>query len=541
MLKVLIVDDEAIIRNGIKSSIPWAELEIDQVYTSSGTEEAEKIFRENQPGIVITDIKMAGKSGLELLAGLNDICSGVKVIILSGFDDFSYAQSALKLGAFDYLLKTADRDELQKAIKRAVSAFKQEMAQKELSVRRERQLEESIPLLKQRYLNGLISGVIFQDERRDALESAGIIFRDDLFSVAVVEIDADWSSGAGALETNQELTNSKAVKIMEDSLGEAGVCFENQAGQLVWIFNYGGISGENEDLEKLVAKCQQIKYVIQKELGLSLSIGLSNPGKGLGTIGASYQEAQKALDYRLFLGKGRLVPAKDISGEPESNFQISPDREKQFRAALSVADKKLLLEMNAQFFGQLRCCQNLRFSRFHQICVELFSIASRVMHEFETGPEEIFGKEFSYIEEIKKRRTIAEAEEWFSAIFGRVAEFILTNKVLKNKKVIEKARQYIEAHYHEDLTLNKVAEVIYMSPNYFSSLFRTEVGQSFLEYLTALRIEKAKILLGDQDVLAFEAGERVGYQNPQYFSKIFKKYTGMTPSEYRDYLKSHKG
>lgn len=530
MYKILIVDDEKMIRDGIKNTLPWTALEIEEVFTAGNVEEAEQVFQTFDPEIVITDIRMPGMSGLELLAKLKQIKPGVKVIILSGFDDFSYAQTALKFGAFDYLLKTADCEELAKSIQKAVAEIRQAAGVKDFTDKRERQLEVSMPLLKQRLLTELIGGVADWSGIIEELELAGIRFRGDHLQVAVFDIDEPPVDG----EAPERKVNIKAkiFLVIEEAVRGNGICFESKEGEPVCIFDSAAVF----DQEKLVAKCAEIQAAVLKNFGFYLSIGIGNAGQGLVSVPVGYREAKKALEYQLFLGMGSLILFRKIAGTPEINVRISPDWEKKLVSALRTANKQEVMEVIGEFFEMLFNNRDLTVNRFQDVCLEIFNIAARVLNEFGTEIGEIMGQEFIYFDEVKRYKTFAGARERILLVFERIAGYLLTNKILKNKKVIEQIRQYIEAHFNEDLTLQKLAEIVYMSPNYLSSLFSNEAGQSFLEYLTGIRIEKAKQLLGDKDVKIGEAGERVGYLNPQYFTKIFKKYTGMTPSEYKEYL-----
>lgn len=527
MYKLLIVDDEEIIRMGIFNTIPWTNLAISQVKTAANGGEGLALFEQFHPDIILTDIRMPVMDGLELLDRVVQAGTGVKVIILSGYEDFGYARSALKLGAFDYLLKTADIAELTGVLHKAVVAIEKDRE-------KERQFDKSLLLLRNRYLNELLLKRERLAEIYHELNLAGTTLAVFLI-MAVAEMDEIiLFSGE-----QSRLLRSRVLEIAGAELDNHGTCFESHTEELVWIYYCDPDLSETENRRRFIAKCQSVSKRVDCSLNISLSIGLSKVGSGEARVSLCYEQAKTALEYKLFTGKSSFILFDEIADKTGVNFQIAADDEHKLFSALRVADKQLVLDTLHTIFEQIRECRSIRVTHFQQICGDLISSAFRVLHEFNINPADLFGKEVRFQEEIKKHRDFTEARQWVVAIFEKMAVYILNNKILKSKRVIEQAKQFIAEHYHEDLTLNKIAETVFMSPNYFSNLFSNEVGESFLEYLTSLRLHKAKQLLGEKDAKAFEVGEKVGYDNPQYFSKIFKKYTGMTPSEYREYLQKN--
>ncbi len=531
MYKLLIVDDEEIIRMGIFHTIPWTDLAISQVKTAANGGEGLALFKQFHPDIILTDIRMPVMDGLELLDRVVQAGTGVKVIILSGYEDFGYARSALKLGAFDYLLKTADIAELTGVLHKAVVAIEKDR-------QKERQLDKSLLLLRNRYLTELLLKRERSKEIYHELNLAGTTLADFLI-VAVAEMDQITLFNEEFSGEQSRLLRSRVLEIAGAELDNQETCFESHSEELVWIYHCDPDVSEIENRGRFITQCQSVSKRVACSLDVSLRIGLSNVGSGEARVSLCYEQAKTALEYTLFTGKSSFVLFEEIADKTGVNFQIAADDEHRLFSALRVADKQLVLDTLHKIFEQIRECRNIRVTQFQQICGDLISSAFRVLHEFNINPADLFGKEVRFHEEIKKQRDFTEARQWVVAIFEKMAVYILHNKILKNKRVIEQAKQFIAEHYHEDLTLNKIAETVFMSPNYFSNLFSNEVGESFLEYLTSLRLQKAKQLLGEKDAKAFEVGEKVGYDNPQYFSKIFKKYTGMTPSEYREYLQKN--
>ncbi|TCL61777.1 AraC family two component transcriptional regulator [Hydrogenispora ethanolica] len=528
MFKILIVDDEALIRNGIAQAVPWRELAIDEVRTAAGGAEALALMDSWRPDVVLTDIRMPGLDGLELLDRVRQLNPEAKVVILSGFDDFAYAQAALKLGAFDYLLKTSDIHDLVEVLGRALAALRSDRE-------KQRRLELATPLLRERYLNRLLYGGHPPAEFHEGLRLLGPGFGTASFLIALAELRSP--EVAAMSDEDREFGKVLVMEVVEELLGDGGSGFEGRDDELIVLgMNQAGLP-EAAFREEFGRCCQQLLEAVAARFGLRLSIGISLPNPDWQTIRQSYHQAKQALECT-GLAAGKIAWFEAAANRCAAPTRpISSGQEKVLLAALRVGDRAAVLESVQTIIGGIAQWPPIRLPQLRQTGIELFSIALRVLPEFEIDAAELYGKDFLYFEEMQRIGSLEQLRQWLFAKLTLLADYIRDHKILKHKQVVEEARSYMAEHYHEPLTLNRLAGVVHMSPNYFSSVFSNELGQSFLEYLTELRVEKAKQRLGDPDAKAFEVGAGVGYENPQYFSKIFKKYTGMTPTEYREALR----
>ncbi len=533
MYRLLIVDDDEMIRKGIKNAIPWAQHGISEVRTAEDGDAGEAVFAAFLPDIVLTDIRMPGMDGLELMERIKDIKNSVRVIILSGYDDFFYAQTALKQGAFDYLLKTADIEELLRVIDRAIEDIKKEREEDRTYRKLKQQLTMSLPLLRYRYLNELIHGSMDLDHLKKRMEFVDLKFGGDCFILTVAEIDDFELLHEGRTEEERLLSKFRVMNVIEELLGNQGLCFESTYGEIVCIYFCEDNRSAEENKGLLLQKCEAMGGAISRKLALSLSMGVSSIGYSFKSIKPCYEDAKKALEYKLYSGKGSIIDIRDISGYTSTSFSVGYELENRLISSIRVGDKKTALHIVEDVFDQIHHRRNLGVGNFRRVCIELLGLASMVLSEFEADFMDLYGKEFLYFEEVKKYTNVEDARSWMLLHFEKILDYIRNTRVLKAKKIIETAKQYIDENYNRELTLSKVADIVHMSPNYFSSLFSSEAGESFLEYVIQRRIEKAKILLGEKDAKAWEVGEKVGYGNPYYFSRIFKKYTGVSPMEYK--------
>ena len=537
MLKMLIVDDDAMIREGIKNAINWPEHEFSHVFTAENGEAGDVLFSEFLPDVVLTDIRMPGIDGLELLKRIKAAKQNTKVIILSGFDEFTYAQAALQLGAFDYVLKTADVDELLRIVSRARQEIYAERLEEENELKLKQQLMLSLPLLKYRYLNELIFGYEDLNRLLNKLAFIDIQFPTETFFVSVVELDDLTHFAAEVSEEKRLLYKMKVFDIVQELFNPAGLCFETKNEEFVCIYFCDEKLSVNENKNILASNLETICETVSLKANISISVGCSRVGDGFISVKFCYEEAKRALEHKLYTGKGSIIHIDDISGYTSLHYHLDKEHENKLLSALRVGDRKIVTKTLENVFDDMKRCRNLEVSNFHQICIELFCIASRIVSEFNMNMEEIFGKKFLYFDEVKKYKTLIDTRKWMISAFNQLTDHLLNTKIIKTKRIIEEARAYIDQNFDKELPLDLIAEMFHISPNYFSSLFHLSVGQSFMEYIIDRRIGKAKQLLGQEDARSSEIAEKVGYDNPYYFCRIFKKYTGLTPSEYRDSLK----
>ena len=391
MYKLLIVDDDHMICNGIEKAIAWREHGIDEVRTACNGDEGEALYRTFHPDIVLTDIRMPGIDGLQLLKKICESGSDTKVIILSGYDDFSYAQTALKHGAFDYLLKTANIDELHGIIDKAVQAISREREKKDLYLKIKQQLRMSLPLLKYKYLNELVYGGTSPETVLRRLEFLDIRLPAGSFIVSLSEID-DLTLLSGQVSEEERLIYKFGIiNIIEELLGDPGICFEtkNEAFVCIYFCKPGLRSDENK--RDFLTLCEQISSAVTEVFDITLSTGVSNSAHGIADAKSACTEAQRALENKLFTGNGSLVHINDIEDFTHTGVKLDAGMESDLISALKVGEKSSVASILNDIFEQIRRQKGIGLNDFYQVCIELLSAASRVLCEFDSGMGDVFG------------------------------------------------------------------------------------------------------------------------------------------------------
>jgi len=530
MYKLLIVDDEKTIREGIKNSIDWPRYGISEVDVASCYEEAVLILPVMRPHIILCDIMMGEKSGFDVMEKVKAICPESKLIFLTGHDTFQFAQRAIRLGAFDYLLKISNVDEIIEVTNKAIEAIKKESDHQKSYETLRSEMENFHPLIKNRYMNMLIQGKEGENNP-DSSENpyvAWIKSREANHVMLVAIRIADRPPGDEGNITSG-LLRKRISSWFDEMSSDDLMLFQNQGGDFIIIRVFSDSSDGREPEKAFLDRCVSFKGDIKEDIGLSVVIGASQVHKSCNHIRLEYQQAIEALDY-FNLNRDSIIHYEKIKNYSKIRPSITIATEKQFISAFKSYNHKELEEILAHIFGQFENSEIIEKREVIDLALVLYGMVRKELLELQiTIPQ---GESFynQILRAIDYLNLKARVFEWFLKCSQIVAESHV-RVVMEN---IQSACEYIENHFDEDLSLDKMAGIFNLSPNHFSCLFSREIGMSFLHYLTNCRIEKAKILLMDKNYKTYEVGECVGYVNPHYFSRIFKKYSGMAPTTYRE-------
>lgn len=521
--KLLIVDDEAIVREGIEHNIEWSDLGFEFVGAyENGTDGAAAVAK-LRPAVVITDICMPFGDGLDLTERITAKYPGTKVILLSGYDEFAYAQRAVKLGAYDYILKPITAAELRSLLERVRADLDEEAARTEALRAAGRSLSEvraaRIRRLTEKLLQGEPTGGTSSDRQvAGELGGAGVLLPLRAGAIFVCTVDP-----AGEKRAALQAVLSR----LADTL--PGCTFVDHEERVVAI-----VSAQSED-EALGSATEIAAGLVAggpARLGGTTTVGLGTSFSTLDGLGRSYRSAVYALDYRFIAGPGRVIDHfprwSACSGFVAGRDEPSPE----FRSAVSLllrslracdlhesqrAVKRLAEEMRRSFVSQTRCRLQI-----HSILVRINDLRETL--EVEAIPDG----------ELSNLPTL-------DGVIGRLVEIcaaVIETQVKRRRTYADnKAQQaiaYIDEHYAvSSLSLTGLCTALGVSSSHFSSIFKTYTGRTFVEHLTEVRVDRAKHLLKTTDLKSYEVAERVGYHDNHYFCTVFKKATGRSPTEFR--------
>ncbi|CAM4122165.1 response regulator [Paenibacillus alkaliterrae] len=538
MYKIMLVDDEAEVREGIKESIDWKRHGFELVGDyASGCDAIEAVI-ELKPDLVLSDICMPFMDGLELTRQIQLNDPYIKVIILTGHDDFDYAQQALRLKVTDFIVKPITANELRGLLDKVKLEMDKETENRENLSQLKMQLHQSLPLLKERFLERMINFSLCDSEIQERFQYFRIQPMSPPYLVVAIDIDYLSETRKGRWGNDPELIPFAAFNILEEvTERKDAIIFRTREEKMIAIF-----FGEEEEglYEAAFNLSEVIRFCMEKYLKYTVTVGIGMVSRTLCELPLSYKGAVSALDYRLLLGNNRVISIRDMESTNTSLQPLDIEWNRKFSTIIKTGtftEAKALIE---QLIGNLKASLMPIEACNLQIQTIIFAIMNTI-HELVGNDIAHFKGHGILLKDINQFKTLDEIEKWLKEICNETISYISDQRKDLTQLQVQRVIDYIEQHYHdENLSLQMLCRHVHMSKSYFSLLFKLQTEQTIMEYVTRVRVGKAKELLQHTALKAYEIAAKVGYSDPQYFSVLFKKHTGSTPTHYREMLKREK-
>ena len=532
MLKVFLVEDEIIIREGIKNNIDWEREGFLFAGEAGDGELAYPLIQKTKPDILITDIRMPFMDGLELCRLVRQEMPEIKCIVLSGYDEFEYAKEGINIGITDYLVKPVSGAQLLEVVKKVGRMVEEERQQKEFLETFERERRENVELEKQKFFRRLVSGSrtvssLLKEGRELGMDLAANRYRIVLFQIFA----------GGETEGYSEAQNEagRAVEEMAEKMPEV---LSVELGLEGWAFILKEI-GERSLEQILFEFLEKLRKTVEAaDSNLEYFGGVGKETERISELGKCFEEANGAFAYRYLKKRNRII----LSGEePMGN-----DEEMEFgslnaggldRRAIEQFLKTGLKSQTEDFLNDYfrsfgKNVQSLLFRQY--VTMDMYFAAVAMTEQLGYDPGELAARCGNVQDMSSVFATVAQAKGYLNKVLEAAISMREESSQTTYHSLLEKARAYIEKNYdNEGISLNTVAASVNLSPNHFSTIFSQETGQTFIEFLTSVRMDKAKELLRGTALKTAEGAFSVGYKDPHYFSYIFKKTQGCTPREFR--------
>lgn len=543
MYKLVVVDDEEEVRKGVIRKMDWESHGFVIAGEAENGKEALEIAEKVVPDVVITDIKMPFMDGLALSEALREKLPTAKIIILTGFDEFEYAQKAIKLNVMEYVLKPVSSRELTEVLAKVKKRIDEEIAQKENIQSLREHYRRSLPVLRDKFLTSLVTNrlnkaEIMEKSRQYELEPVG-----ENFVASVMSLDSNTvSNSSGEIRTtafclpeDKELLQFAVFNICEEIIGNRhrwGVVFFHE--DYIVILTTGN-SGNNEEVRReTFSTLEEIRLSVEKYLKFTVTIGVGAICESIENINLSFSQAVSALDYRVMLGNNKIILIEDM--EPKSVEPVEFDERKQHSLVSSIkvgSAEEISAVIDEQFAEILTA--KASYKDYQIFLLEILTTVLKVAKDLNVELDLIFGPNYNLFMDMYRFTDIDEVRDWFIGVCTKISGYISRERQNTSKLLVDQAREYLRAHYSDsDITIDRVCKLLHISPTYFSTLFKRETKTTFVNYLTHLRMEAAKELLKNTSLKTLEVAEKVGYSEPNYFSYSFKKNFGISPSEYRN-------
>lgn len=542
MLKIFLAEDEVIVRETIKRMIPWEELGFELVGEAADGEMALPLLIRQKPDLLITDIKMPFMDGLTLAKLAKKELPELKIVILSGYDDFNYAKQAISIGVEDYLLKPITKNALIERLSEIRSRYEHEKTQKEYYEKFQREMQAYEKNSSRDFFETLVCGSMDMMEVYKKAEKLGLDIVAEAYNILIFTMNSE-EDFSGQKEGYSEW-EAESLEMLEDFFSD------NTSAMLFRcnIFSYGVlIKGQKESIEKTTKEyVEKIQGILnRKESKREWFLAVGQSVERLSQIKKSYHTASRAFSQRYLYGENILY-----YDEMELMEHRSGQADTHDNAYLKKVDVNALNPAILQKFlsnGLQEETENFVKDYFYAIGQEpmeslvfrnyvILNVRFSVITFLKGLGCDTEGMEPENTEEVlaESGKNIESAIAYAEKMISQAIEIRDQNSGNKNRSILKTAVDFIDEHYmDEDISLNTAANVANVSSNHFSALFSQNMGQTFIEYLTTLRMNKAKELLRCTGMRSSEIAGEIGYKDAHYFSYLFKKTQGMTPSDYR--------
>lgn len=534
MLKVILADDEEIIREGILNGIDWNSLGLEVVGQAEDGEQALEIAKDTQPDIIITDIRMPFISGLDFIERIVPILPEAYIIIISGHDEFGYAQKALKLGAYDYILKPIELEYLNDILIKIAADYEQKSRKKDEVSSLKEKAAVNTEFFKECFFKDLALGKISSDEIGSKLKEFDLGSDGIHCSVVAIQMDDYYTIASGLSDDERRDLEIGFCSIIRDreKYGSSAIFFEEKAGEcIVCVMDkYKGAVKQ-----KVLDLCSDIREKVGKVGQYTVTIAIGNTYDSISALSKSYKEAIEALTYKFIAGKNRNIFFESLNSEQRNEFYALDCNDVELISLIKTASKDQIQERLKALLEDIKQKGSHSYLYMQIVVSSIYMQALRALKDAGGTAEEVFAQPIEVYNKIMSHQTVEGIIGELSNAINNITDYIHTKRSGKFNLVIERVKEYIKKNYaKDDLSLETVANYVNISSCYFSVVFKQEVGETFIDYLTRVRIEKAKELLSVPGYKTYEISYMVGYNNPTYFSTTFKKYTGSSPTEYRD-------
>lgn len=516
--KVFFVEDEIVTREGIRDNVDWKAFGFEFCGDAADGEMALPLVRAAKPDVLITDIKMPFMDGLQLAKIVRERMPGVKIVILSGHDEFEYAQKAIELGVTEYLLKPVTVHNLQQTLQKIATQLDRERADQENQHKLREQIEENQSLLKEKLLLRLIVGAISASDAIAQGQSLGMDLSAHCYRVVILKTELDDRSEAfdySEYEHAREIVQNLVENNPDVFL------FSKDWDELILLMKGNLPEHLEEDKDLLLAQ-------IQKALGATryrLAIGIGAIQRRIADISLSFVEALAKVHNTA--GVAPLTPAI-----------IEQELLKMDKSACDNYMRCGSKEEIAAFFNDYLSTLNETALKSpllkNYVFVDVVCAAVKLIEELGGEVNQVIPELNTIETTLTQIHTLDQLKEQVLLILSAAITFRDSRASSQYIGMIRQAKNYIEQHYMDpDLSLSAVAAHVNLSPSHFSMVFSQECAQTFKDFLTEVRIKKARQLLRTTSLRAIDIARQVGYNDPHYFSAAFKKNTDLSPTEFR--------
>ncbi|WP_159881927.1 helix-turn-helix domain-containing protein [Paenibacillus puerhi] len=521
MYRAVLVDDEIYDLEGLRVLIPWGELGVQVVFCAEKPLAALQYIENHKFDILVTDIKMPVLTGLDLSRKALENNPNVKIVFISGYQDFEYAKQAMHLKADGYILKPVDDNEVIDVLRKVVQQLEAQNEQKREATA---MLLESYDFIKTSFVQHLLEGGVEPQKLRTFLANYPLEVQEGKAIAVLVEIDdALWRYGHeqnGSMQGAEAELHSIGAMIEAGGLGQWCKYTDSQLGFLY-----------TADPERVEAELEGLCEEIRNTHAFTVTVSYGEPADFPEGIPHSFRQVKERMGYKMFFGKNRLIhPSMSKLKMAEDVKDIQTILDATFKAMTNYGLVAICDCVDALFETVSAFKKPVEV---HSFSIHIASRLEAYLNQLNESFASLLGWKMEHLDLIRSFETIEDIKSWFRKTLFEIAERLFMRRNGKNRRLIEQIENYVKEHVSEDITLKEVANRFSYSPNHLGYLFRENSGESFNDYVVKIRMQMAMNMLKNPQYKIYEVSEQVGYKSLAYFSRMFREHVGMSPGEFR--------
>ncbi|CAM4442238.1 two-component system response regulator YesN [Paenibacillus endophyticus] len=537
-MNLMIVEDELRLLNNLARNIPWEEHGIELVATAGNGMDALILFDQMKPNIVLLDIHMPDLDGLSVAKRIAQTDPLVKIILLSGHDDFKYAQIAIELHVMKYLLKPSGNTEVLQAVLEARESIRSDLEAKYNQELMQKKWAEHLPRLQDIFYQSWIEGKYAEWEIEQRSRELGITLPvNALWAVTVVDPDPLTNPEGRFSAEDIMLVKISLLGIAKEFLDKVP-CFisTNHSSATVLVFfdytrNGGDPSSANDFMAEVHLHTTRLLSVLKEFLKITASAGIGRACDRPNSVCDSYREACLALEERVVHGHDIVVPYRD-KREPRSIVAADIQREQVLVHALETGQREKAIAMIDKWV-HVYVDQAMTSDEVHQNILHLSSLFVRIIQLKGWSLKEIVGSHITYFYNLRALTTKDQTLQWLYEVIDRFCLYVNDSKHNSRHELIRQMIEWVDSSINEDIGLHEVASKLYINASYLSRLFKQQMGQSFTSYIVERKMKLAMQWL-TEGMKVSETAELLGYRDFSYFTKVFRKTWGVTPADVKN-------
>lgn len=532
--RIMLADDEEELRTGIMRKIDWEAAGFILVGDAENGEDALEKIDMLLPDVVLTDIRMPYMDGLTLAKEIRAKYPSIKIVIFSGHDEFEYAQKAIKLNVFEYILKPVNVEELTAILLRMHENMDNEICQsRNIQQLRERYIK-SLPILREKLMQDLMHGAIDESAAARRIRECDI----DLLGAeqwVVFRLDIEIPTAQASI---MEISLHQEEQLIPISVQQLLCKRMKEYCRCTSFMSTGGLCAvaaldEGQTLDGLVKVLDDLCRTAYRMLELDVTAALGNPCHTLAELATSYKQAKTAMGYKAIMGTGAVISIGDVEPQTQTMAHVDMIAEGDFVNNLKFGSEDEVRAMVQNLVTEADKARNYR-SQYQIYLLDIMNVLLHTIEKHDICLDTVFGENADLFDELSRLYTPQELHNWLSLACKKIRQQLTSGREHTTQSMVIGAKDYMKENYqNSEISLEKVCEFLHISSTYFSAMFKKETGKSYVTYLTELRLEKALELLKTTDEKTYIIAARVGYTEPNYFGYVFKKQYGVSPAKYR--------